>query len=79
MVQHRSEGLRHSRREPQDRRGRSDHRRGCGARQTGNQAIAAHEERDHHLLHYFLLADDHAAHLRHDLFLNMAEAVCSRP
>ena len=41
---------------------------------TGDETVAAHEEADHHLLQHLLLADDHAAHLRHDLGLHLAEA-----
>ena len=33
----------------------------------GDQAVAAHEQRDHDLLQHLLLAHDHAPHLRHDL------------
>ena len=45
-----------------------------GAGQAGDQAVAADEQRDHHLLQHFFLADDHAPHLRHDLRLHLAEA-----
>jgi hypothetical protein len=48
------------------------------AGQAGNQAMVAHEQRDHHLFQHLLLAHDYAAHLRHYLFLNLAEAVDSR-
>ena len=49
-----------------------------GAGQTGDQAVAADEQRDHHLLQHLLLADDHAAHLRHDLALHLAKALDAR-
>ena len=50
-----------------------------GAGQAGNQAVAADEEADHHLLQHLLLAHDHAAHLRHDSGLDLAEALDARP
>ncbi len=46
---------------------------------TRNQAVAAHEQADHDLFQHLLLADDHAAHLRHDLRLHLAEALHARP
>ena len=45
-----------------------------GAGQSGDQTVAADEQRDHHLLEHLLLADDHAAHLRDDLALHLAKA-----
>ena len=53
-LEHQAEGL---------RQGAHQQRLG-GAGQAGDQAVAAHEQRDHHLLEHLLLADDHAAHLR---------------
>ena len=44
----------------------------------GDQAVAADEQRDHHLLNHFFLADDHAVNLGHDLvahFLKSRDAV----
>ena len=49
-----------------------------GAGKAGDQAVAAHEQADHHLFQHLLLADDHAAHLRHDLGLHLAEALDAR-
>jgi hypothetical protein len=40
--------------------------------------MAAHEQGDHHLFQHLLLADDHAAHLRHDFRLHLAEAFDAR-
>ena len=37
------------------------------AGQSGDQAVAADEQRDHHLLEHLLLADDHAPNLPDDL------------
>ena len=64
----RPEGLRH---------GAHQQRLG-GAGQAGDQAMAAHEQADHHLFQHLLLADDDAAHLRHDLGLHLAEALDAR-
>ena len=36
--------------------------------------MAANKQRDHHLLQHFLLADDHAVNLPHDLRLHFAKA-----
>ena len=40
---------------------------------TRNQAVAAHEQADHDLFQHLFLADDDAAHLRHDLRLHLAK------
>ena len=64
-LEHQAEGL---------RQGAHQQRLG-GARQAGDQAMAAHEQRDHHLLEHLLLADDHAPHLAHNFRLHLAEAV----
>jgi len=37
--------------------------------------MAAHEQADHDLLQHLLLAHDHAANLRHDVGLHLAEAL----
>jgi hypothetical protein len=60
--------------------GHGAHEQGFGgSRQSRNQAMAAHEQGDHDLLQHLLLANDHAAHLRHDLGLHLAEALNARP
>ncbi len=59
-------------------RERPDQQRLGGARQAGDQAMAADEQRDHHLLDHFVLADDHAPHLGDDVvpyFLEPRDAV----
>ena len=67
-LEHQAQGLR-----------QGAHQQGLGgAGQTGDQAVAAHEQGDHHLLQHLLLAHDHAAHLRHDLVLHLAEALNAR-
>ena len=44
------------------------------AGQTGDQAVAADEQRDHHLLHHFFLADNHSPDLPDNLRLDFAKA-----
>ena len=52
------------------------HQQGLGgARQAGDQAMAAHEQANHDLLQHLLLAHDHAANLRHDVGLHLVEAL----
>ena len=64
----RPEGLRHG-----------AHQQGFGgAGKPGDEAVAAHEQADHDLLQHLLLAHDHAAHLRHDVGLHLAEALDAR-
>ena len=41
----------------------------------GDQAMAADEQRDHHLLDHFILADDHAANLRDNVVAHLLKAV----
>jgi hypothetical protein len=61
------------------RLGHGAHQQGLGSsRQTGDQAVAAHEQRDHDLFQDFFLAHDHAAHLRHDLLLHRPKALNAR-
>ena len=52
----------------QNLRQRADQQRLGGSGQAGDQAVAADEQRDHHLLDHFLLADDHLANLGDDVF-----------
>jgi hypothetical protein len=40
--------------------------------------MAAHEQRNHHLLQNLLLAYDHAVHLGHNVRLHLAEACDAR-
>ena len=51
----------------------ADQQRLGGAGQAGDEAVAAHEQGDHHLLQHLLLADDHAPDLPHNLRLHLAE------
>ncbi len=49
-----------------------------GAGQAGDEAVAAHEQADHDLFQHLFLADDDAAHLRHDVGLHLAKALDAR-
>ncbi len=44
------------------------------ARQACNQTVAAHEERDQHLVQNLVLAHDHLAHLLDDAFAHRVKA-----
>src|ERR1700680_5036454 len=44
------------------------------ARESGDEAMAAHEQRDHDLLQHLLLTDDHAPHLLDDRRLDLAKS-----
>ena len=44
------------------------------ARQAGDQAVPAHQQREQQLLHHFVLADDQLAHLAPDRIETRAEA-----
>ena len=46
---------------------RADHQRLRRARQPGDEAVAADEQRDEDLLEHVLLADDDLVHLREDV------------
>ena len=46
-----------------------------GSRQAGDQAVAADEERNEHLLDHFFLSDDHFLDFPHDALANLLEAV----
>ena len=44
------------------------------ARQTGDQAVAAHKQPDHYLFQHFILAHDHAPDLPDDFAFDLAKA-----
>ena len=50
----------------QNRRQSPDQQRLRGAGQSGNQAVAADKQGDHHLFDHFILAHDNAVNLSHD-------------
>ena len=54
---------------------RADQQRLGGARQTGDEAVAADEQRDHYLLDHFFLADDHPANLADNVVMHVLEAL----
>ncbi len=45
------------------------------SRQAGDQAVAAHKQRDHHLFDDLVLSDNHLADFAHDAALDFLETV----
>ena len=54
---------------------RANQQRLRGSGQAGDQAVAAHEQRDQDLLDNFFLSDDHFVDFTHDAAANLLEAV----
>ncbi len=50
-----------------------------GSRKSGDQAVAADEQGDHHLFDHFVLADDDPADLRHDIVAHFLETCNPAP
>ena len=63
---------------PERLRERAHQQRFGGSRQAGDQAMAAHEQRDQHLLDHLFLADDHFPDFADDLRADLLEAVNPR-
>ena len=51
------------------------HQRFRGAGHAGQQHVTADEQRDQHLVHHLVLADDHLAHLAHNVFAHGMKAL----